>query len=203
MIRSQKILVLDKAFSRGRNNYSLLVYRDETSKIYTGHLYQQGDNMNLIGKPVEAATPELAESLAVTQINGPLPVDTEKKFVKSIEFVGAGPALYRLDIYQEKETLIYTGQLYKKRPGNAEQAVGKEVRAADVETVYRLGLQRHRGIIPVEDTLIPLAQEFGLKRNALYKAVTEGRVIARRSGDIWLSTREAIQEAINAGRLRP
>lgn len=52
-------------------------------------------------------------------------------------------------------------------------------------------------------TLAEAADLFPLAYSTLAEAAREGRIKARKSGDVWLTTREAIEEAIREGKLRP
>lgn len=53
-----------------------------------------------------------------------------------------------------------------------------------------------------EESIQGLAEEFGIDYDTLYKAVYDGRVMARKSGKTWLSTRTAVQYAIRLGKIR-
>lgn len=53
-----------------------------------------------------------------------------------------------------------------------------------------------------EETLGVLSDEFGIDQNTLYKAAYDGRLVARKSGSTWLSTRTAVKYAIRKGRIR-
>ena len=58
----------------------------------------------------------------------------------------------------------------------------------------------------VSDTTITIreaADLCGMSYYTLAQAAREGRIKARKSGDVWLTTREAISEAIKEGKLRP
>lgn len=52
-------------------------------------------------------------------------------------------------------------------------------------------------------TISEAAQEYSLAYSTLAQAVREGRVVAQQHGKIWLTTKAAIEEAIEAGRLKP
>jgi len=51
-------------------------------------------------------------------------------------------------------------------------------------------------------TLMALAKETGIEHGTLRKAIFDGRLDARKSGWAWLSTPEAVEDAIQAGRIR-
>jgi excisionase family DNA binding protein len=51
-------------------------------------------------------------------------------------------------------------------------------------------------------TLHELAEETGVSYDTLKKAVQQDRLAAEKSGHIWLSTRAAVEESQEAGRLR-
>jgi hypothetical protein len=51
-------------------------------------------------------------------------------------------------------------------------------------------------------TLPELARLTGIPYDTLVKAAREGRLDARKSNGVWLSTLEAIAEAKQAGRIR-
>ena len=53
-----------------------------------------------------------------------------------------------------------------------------------------------------EETISELARQMGLGYDALVKAAREGRVLARKSGATWLTTRCAVGYAIEHGKLR-
>jgi len=52
-------------------------------------------------------------------------------------------------------------------------------------------------------TISEAAEEYSLAYSTLAQAAREGRIKAQQHGKIWLTTRAAIEEAIEAGRLRP
>lgn len=53
-----------------------------------------------------------------------------------------------------------------------------------------------------EGTVIVLAEALNLSYNALVKACREGRVLARKSGGVWLTTKRAVEYALEHGRIR-
>lgn len=53
-----------------------------------------------------------------------------------------------------------------------------------------------------EETVAELARQMDLGYDALVKAAREGRILARKSGAIWLTTRCAVEYAIDHGKLR-
>lgn len=53
-----------------------------------------------------------------------------------------------------------------------------------------------------EESIQALAEEFGIDYDTLYKAVYDGRVMARKSGKTWLSTRSAVKYAIRGGKVK-
>jgi hypothetical protein len=53
-----------------------------------------------------------------------------------------------------------------------------------------------------EETLSVLADQTGIQYNTLVKAAREGRVLARKSGATWLSTKRAIEYALSQGTIR-
>jgi len=53
-----------------------------------------------------------------------------------------------------------------------------------------------------EHTLPELAKLTGIKYITLYVAAVDGRLDARQSGSIWLSSQAAIAHAIKAGKIR-
>lgn len=52
-------------------------------------------------------------------------------------------------------------------------------------------------------TLGQAAEFFPLAYSTLAQAAREGRIKARRSGKVWLTTQAAIEEAIEEGKLKP
>lgn len=52
-------------------------------------------------------------------------------------------------------------------------------------------------------TLAELSQKLDLSYNSLSKAAREGRLQARQSGATWLTTIQAVEQAIESGHLRP
>jgi len=52
-------------------------------------------------------------------------------------------------------------------------------------------------------TLVEAAELCELAYSTLAQAAREGRIQARKSGDVWLTTEAAIEEAIKKGTLRP
>jgi excisionase family DNA binding protein len=52
-------------------------------------------------------------------------------------------------------------------------------------------------------TITEAAEYIGLAYSTLAQAAREGRIDAWRSGGTWLTTVEALEEAIEAGRIRP
>jgi excisionase family DNA binding protein len=52
-------------------------------------------------------------------------------------------------------------------------------------------------------TITEAAEYVGLAYSTLAQAAREGRVDAWRSGATWLTTVEALEEALEAGRIRP
>lgn len=59
------------------------------------------------------------------------------------------------------------------------------------------------GIHHPEETLSVLSEMSGIREDTLLKAAQSGRLMARRSGITWLSTILAVEQAIQAGTLRP
>jgi len=58
----------------------------------------------------------------------------------------------------------------------------------------------------VSDKAITLAEAtrlFPLACSTLAEAAREGRIVARKSGHTWLTTEEAVRDAIQRGALRP
>ena len=53
-----------------------------------------------------------------------------------------------------------------------------------------------------EETVIVLAEALDLSYDALVKACRQGRVLARKSGGTWLTTRRAVEYALEHGRIR-
>lgn len=53
-----------------------------------------------------------------------------------------------------------------------------------------------------EESLQVLAEATGVEYDTLRRAAWDGRLLARKSGDIWLSTRTAVEYAIDEGRIR-
>lgn len=59
------------------------------------------------------------------------------------------------------------------------------------------------GINCPEESLSHLAKTMGINYNTLVRAVQEGRVLARKSGKMWLSTENAIEHARATGKIEP
>lgn len=57
------------------------------------------------------------------------------------------------------------------------------------------------GVGEPEETVAELARQMGLGYDALVKAVRQRRVLARKSGATWLTTRRAVEHAIEEGKL--
>lgn len=53
-----------------------------------------------------------------------------------------------------------------------------------------------------EESINVLAGDFGINYNTFLRAVQDGRIIARKSGAVWLTTRTAVEYALKEGKLR-
>lgn len=107
------------------------------------------------------------------------------------------PRLEKFD--PEQVTVGISGTLTEHQ-----QALAAWWRTLTADEQARYSLEQEPIIIgsEPEESLSALGNEFGIPQNTLYKAAYDGRLVARRSGSVWLSTRTAVLEAISEGKIR-